>query len=130
MGTSDTLAGLHDFYTAEFNIGLDPEAGHVLFHKFKNIIVCSLDTTVFNIDDSKTEKLFLSNHNAKADFVRKIHEYQYNKPLTPKVCDPLAIMFLFRPDLVKEGCYVRFRIIIKGHRTRGCSMIDYFSPDR
>lgn len=101
MGTSDTLAGLHDFYTAEFNIGLDPEAAHVLFHKFKNIVVSSLDTTVFNIDDSKTEKLFLSNHNAKADFVRKLHEYQYNKPLTPKVCDPLAVMFLFRPDLVK-----------------------------
>lgn len=73
MGTSDTLAGLHDFYTAEFNIGLDPEAGHVLFQKFKNIIVCSLDTTVCNIDDSKTTKLFLSNNNAKADFVRKIH---------------------------------------------------------
>lgn len=24
MGCSDTLAGLHTFYTAEFNIGLDP----------------------------------------------------------------------------------------------------------
>lgn len=54
MGCSDTLAGLHDFYTAEFNIGLDPEAGYVVFEKFKNIILCSLDTTVFGVSDKVT----------------------------------------------------------------------------
>ena len=46
----------------------------------------------------------------------------------PQVVDPLAIIAFFRPDIITRGTYVRLRIQVKGHRTRGCSMIDYFSP--
>ena len=31
MGCGDTLVGLHFHFTAEFNIGLDPEAGYIVF---------------------------------------------------------------------------------------------------
>ena len=49
MGTSDTLAGLHTFYTAEFNIGLDPEASYIVFSKFKHITLVSLDTSIMSV---------------------------------------------------------------------------------
>ena len=110
MGTSDTFAGLHSFYTAEFNIGLDPEAAYVIFQKFKNILVCSLDTTIFDIPSQEPECLFLSDKTAKADFVRKVHVYQYKKPLTPQVCDPLAVLVLFKPDVVKSGINLKIDI--------------------
>lgn len=128
MGCSDTLAGLHSFYTAEFNVGLDPEAAFVVFEKFKNILVCSLDTTVFDIPTEEAERVFLSDKTPKADFVRKVYAYQYNKPVTPQVCDPLAVLALFHPESIESGINLRMNIQIKGHRTRGCSVIDYFSP--
>lgn len=54
MGCSDTLAGLHTFYTAEFNIGLDPQAAFVVFQKFKNLVLITLDTTCMSIPEKET----------------------------------------------------------------------------
>ena len=50
MGGSDTLAGLNHNFCAEFNLGLDPEAAFVVFNRFKNIILASLDTSIIGID--------------------------------------------------------------------------------
>lgn len=51
MSCSDTLAGLHTFYTAEFNAGLDPEAAYVIFEKFKNILLITLEAAIFSFPD-------------------------------------------------------------------------------
>lgn len=127
MGCSDTLAGLHSFYTAEFNVGLDPEAAYAIFEKFSNIIVSSLDTTCFSIDAELTKEVFLSNKTPKAEFIRRVHVHIL-KTMVPHVIDPLAVFVIFKPDIVTSGVNLRINIEVKGHRTRGCSIVDYFSP--
>jgi len=54
MGCSDTLAGLHTFYTAEFNIGLDAEAAFIVFSKFKDLVLITLDTSCMAIPEKET----------------------------------------------------------------------------
>jgi inosine-uridine nucleoside N-ribohydrolase len=49
--------------------------------------------------------------------------------VNPQVVDPLAVLCLFKPEVVTEGLYVKVKIQFKGQRTRGCSIIDYFSPN-
>lgn len=51
MGCSETMMGLHSFYTAEFNIGLDPEASYAVFERFNNIIVSCLEMAIFSIPE-------------------------------------------------------------------------------
>lgn len=63
--------------------------------------------------------------------MRDIFKYQYNKPkpIIPTVVDPLAVLVLFCPEIVTDGIEVKVNICIQGQRTKGCSVIDFFSPE-
>jgi inosine-uridine nucleoside N-ribohydrolase len=43
MSCTNTLSGISNFYTAEFNAALDPEATFCVFEKFHNILVAPFD---------------------------------------------------------------------------------------
>lgn len=67
----------------------------------------------------------------KSRFVKEIFSYQYGKPtpVIPTVIDPLAVLALFCPEAVIDGMAVKVNIHIQGERTKGCSVIDFFSPE-
>lgn len=67
----------------------------------------------------------------KAKFIKDVFLYQYHKqpPLIPLVCDPIAVVALFRPDLIKSGINLKVDVHLKGKATRGCTTIDYFSSE-
>lgn len=60
-----------------------------------------------------------------------MYSYMETKPdpKPPTYCDPLAVLVLFRPDVVVRGLGARVKIETKGARTRGISLVDYFSPE-
>ena len=131
MGGSDTLAGLNISYSAEFNIGLDPEAGYIVFEKFNNIILTTLDTSVIGLDQKAIESLFHHDTTAKGALVADLFAYMGEKPHPnpPSYCDPIAVLVLFRPDVCTSGMQVRMKIKVYGKRTRGSSVIDYFEDN-
>lgn len=75
MGGSDTLAGLNKHYAAEFNVGLDPEAGYVVFERFKNILLVDLDTSIIGIDQTKLRVLFEKDSSPSAELIHNVYKF-------------------------------------------------------
>ena len=132
MGASDTLAGLNHSYSAQFNIGLDPQAAYIVFNRFRNIILASLDTTIIGLDQESLRPLFLNECWPKGALIKDLYTYMSQKlnPNPPTYCDPVSVLVLFRPDSVVCGMNVRMEIETKGKRSRGATVIDYFGPER
>ena len=63
--------------------------------------------------------------------MKNVYAYMGEKdpPNPPFFCDPLAIMALFRPDCVVAGMNVKINVQLKGSRTRGSTLIDFFGPE-
>lgn len=129
MGCADTLVGLNFHFTAEFNIGLDPEAGFIVFDKFKKILLVDLDTSIIGVDQAKLAPLFLAEDTPKGRLVKDLYTYMSEKPKKndPLFCDPLAVLALFRPECIVSGMNIQMHVETRGHRTRGCTVVDYFS---
>jgi hypothetical protein len=66
-------------------------------NKFKNVILCTLDTTCFSMDDGPLQCVFKDYSTPKAKLIAKIHEFHYKKPINPLVIDPLSVLVLFAP---------------------------------
>ena len=103
-----------------------------MFKKFKNILLIDLDTSIFNLAQEKLSVLFEKTDTPKAEVVHNVFRYQAEKekPNPPLLCDPLAVVALFRPKCITSGMNVNIRVELKGHRTRGCTVIDYFGENK
>lgn len=100
MGGSISAFGIRQFFAAEFNFYLDAEAARIVMEMFPLVVISSFDLS-FDLGVRKTIGLFTDDSTPKSRFIHDIHSVilQTHKP---SVCDPLACLPVFSPQLVKS----------------------------
>lgn len=98
MGGSISGFGIRQFFAAEFNFFLDAEAAHIVFEVFPKICVNSFDLS-FDLGTKKTLNLFVDDSTPKSKLIHDIHSVILSTH-RPSVCDPLACISVFTPELV------------------------------
>jgi inosine-uridine nucleoside N-ribohydrolase len=127
MGGSLSGFGIRDFFAAEFNFHLDAEAAFVAFEVFPLIVVLAFDVSL-DLGSTATISLFEDDTRVLGKMIHDIHG-EIMKTHRPSVCDPLACIPVFNPEIV-EGIYQAYgRIEIAGERTSGLLMLDWFESE-
>jgi inosine-uridine nucleoside N-ribohydrolase len=100
MGGSISGFGIRQFFAAEFNFFLDAEAAHIVFEVFPKICVNSFDLS-FDLGTKKTLSLFVDESTPKGKLIHDIHSVILQTH-RPSVCDPLACIAVFSPEVIES----------------------------
>ena len=73
LGSADTLIGLNEYFAAEFNFALDPEAVSCVLRSFSYIMIASLETAFFTFSKEEINILFKKTDTEKGKFVMDIY---------------------------------------------------------
>ena len=130
MGGAVTGRGNYERVPAEFNIGFDPEAAHVVFSTWPHFVLVDWETTVrHGIEFARIEAL-LAGNDARARFYasisRKTRDWTRERG-RPKVliADALAMAVALEPGIVKRAEEHFVAVEIDGALTRGATVVDW-----
>jgi purine nucleosidase len=130
MGGAVTGRGNFERVPTEFNIGFDPEAAHVVFSGWPNLVLADWEATVrHGIDFGSLDKM-LAADSARARFyasiTKKTREWTRAEG-RPKmlIADALAMAVALQPDIVKRAEDRHVEIEIDGRLTRGATVVDW-----
>jgi purine nucleosidase len=130
MGGAVTGRGNYGTVPAEFNIGFDPEAAHVIFSTWPHFILVDWEATVrHGIEFARAEAL-LAGNDPRAVFYSAISQKTHDWTRAegrPKVliADALAMAVALEPSIVKQAEDHYVAIELNGTLTRGATVVDW-----
>ncbi|MEP6485004.1 MAG: nucleoside hydrolase [Rudaea sp.] len=130
MGGAVTGRGNTHLVPAEFNIGFDPEAAHVVFSSWPNFKLVDWELTVRHGIDFDVLDKWLSTGSASAKFYDAISAktrawtVQRGRPRL-MVADALALAVALEPDIVRKSERRHVAIELTGALTRGATVVDW-----
>lgn len=116
--------------SAEFNIGFDPEAAHIVFSEWPRIELVDWELVTRHGIAFETVERWLVNDNPRARFFaaisRKTREWTRTRG-RPKllVADALAMAVALHPDIVTRAADHHVAIELDGKLTRGATIVDW-----
>ena len=127
MGGSISSFGIRSFFAAEFNFHLDTQAAFVVIEVFPLVCVSSFDLSL-DMGTEKSLRLFQDFTRPKGKLIHDIHGVILATH-KPSVCDPLACIAVFNPELI-TGVYKAYGCIeMAGERTSGMLSLDWFKEE-
>jgi len=132
MGGAVTGRGNTHRVPAEFNIGFDPEAAHVVFSSFPQFTLVDWEATMRHGIAFERMQAWLDADNPRARFYtaisRKTHAWsrERGRP-NVLVADALAMAVALQPDIVTRAEERHVAIELAGTHTRGATVVDWES---
>ena len=132
MGGAVTGRGNTHRVPAEFNIGFDPEAAHVVFSSFPQFTLVDWEATMRHGIAFERMQAWLDAANPRARFYtsisRKTHAWsrERGRP-NVLVADALAMAVALQPDIVTRAEERHVAIELTGTHTRGATVVDWES---
>lgn len=132
MGGAVTGRGNTQRIPAEFNIGFDPEAAHVVFSSWPQFTLVDWEATVRHGIAFERMQAWLAADNPRARFYaaisRKTQAWARSRGRTKAlVADALAMAVALRPEIVVRGEHRHVAIELTGAHTRGATVVDWES---
>jgi len=130
MGGAVTGRGNTERVPAEFNVGFDPEAAHIVFSAWPRFELVDWELTVRHGIAFDRIESWLRANNPCAGFLdrisRKTREWTRARG-RPRfmAADPLAMAVALRPDIVLRAEEHRVEIELAGAATRGATIVDW-----
>jgi purine nucleosidase len=130
MGGAVTGRGNTHLIPAEFNIGFDPEAAHVVFSTWPQFTLVDWELTMrHGIDFAMLEKWFAKQSSLPRFYEsisKKTREWtvQRGRPRL-MVADALALAVALQPDIVRVAEDRHVAIEMNGALTRGATVVDW-----
>jgi len=130
MGGAVTGHGNTGVVPAEFNIGFDPEAAHVVFEAFPHFELVDWEATLRHAFDDAEFAAWLARGDARADFFDRIYgtARAYNARYERSgmiAADALAMAVAIDPSLVTRSEERHVAIELDGRLTRGATVVDW-----
>jgi purine nucleosidase len=115
---------------AEFNIGFDPEAAHVVFEAFPKLELVDWEASVRHAFDGDTFDRWLDAGDARADFYRRIgatsRAWNARRGRTGVIAaDALAMAVALDPESVTRAETHPVGIELEGTLSRGATVVDW-----
>ena len=132
MGGAVTGRGNTRRVPAEFNVGFDPEAAHVVFSTWPQFTLVDWEATMRHGIAFERLQAWLGADNARARFYasisRKTQAWARERG-RPKalVADALAMAVALQPDIVERSECRHAAIELTGAQTRGATVVDWES---
>ncbi|HET7780596.1 MAG TPA: nucleoside hydrolase [Rudaea sp.] len=132
MGGAVTGRGNTGRVPAEFNIGFDPEAAHVVFSAFPRFTLVDWEATMRHGIAFERMQAWLDADDPRARFYasisRKTHAWsrERGRP-NVLVADALAMAVALQPDIVTRAEDRHVAIELTGTHTRGATIVDWES---
>lgn len=132
MGGAVTGRGNTHRVPAEFNIGFDPEAAHVVFSSWPQVTLVDWEATMRHGIAFERMQGWLDAGDARARFYasisRKTHAWTRERG-RPKllVADALAMAVALEPEIVTRAEERQVAIELNGAHTRGATVVDWES---
>jgi purine nucleosidase len=132
MGGAVTGRGNTQRVPAEFNIGFDPEAAHVVFSSFPQFTLVDWEATMRHGIAFERMQAWLDADDPRARFYasisRKTHVWsrERGRP-NVLVADALAMAVALHPDIVTRAEDRHVAIELTGPHTRGATVVDWES---
>lgn len=130
MGGAVTGRGNTGRISAEFNIGFDPEAAHVVFEAFPAFDLVDWEVSSRHAFDEAEFDGWLAAGDRRADFYRRISGVAHAG--TPRrgrrgiiVADALAMAVAIDPSLVVRSERRHVAVELDGRLTRGATVVDW-----
>ena len=130
MGGAVTGRGNTHLIAAEFNIGFDPEAAHVVFSTWPQFTLVDWEATVRHGLEFERMQRWLAAETAQARFFdtisRKTRAWTRERG-RPRllVADALAMAVALQPDIVVRSEHAHVGIELTGTHTRGATIVDW-----
>jgi purine nucleosidase len=130
MGGAVTGRGNTHLVPAEFNIGFDPEAAHVVFSTWPHFILVDWEATMRHGLEFAAVERWLGAGNAQAAFFdtisRKTRAWTRERGRPQLlVADALAMAVALQPDIVTRAEERHVAIELTGTLTRGATVVDW-----
>ena len=130
MGGAVTGRGNYGTVPAEFNIGFDPEAAHVVFSSWPHFTLVDWEATVRHGLDFERFEAMLSKGDARAQFYASITQKTRawsRERGRPKllIADALAMAVALEPDIVLREEERHVAVELDGRLTRGATVVDW-----
>jgi purine nucleosidase len=130
MGGAVTGHGNTGKIPAEFNIGFDPEAAHVVFEAFEMFDLVDWEATVRHAFPDPTYDRWVATGDARAAFFEKIfataRRFNAEHERTGFIAaDALAMAVALDPDMVTRAETRHVAIELDGRLTRGATVVDW-----
>ena len=132
MGGAVTGRGNTHRVPAEFNIGFDPEAAHVVFSSFPHFTLVDWEATMRHGIAFERMQAWFAADNPRARFYasisRKTHAWSRERGRSNLlVADALAMAVALEPDIVTRAEQRHVAIELTGAHTRGATVVDWES---
>ena len=130
MGGAVTGRGNTHLLPAEFNIGFDPEAAHVVFSTWPHFTLVDWELVLRHGIAFQTMERWLAADNPRAKFFaaisRRTREWTraHGRPRL-MVADALAMAVALQPDIVTQAENHHVAIELTGTLTRGATVVDW-----
>lgn len=130
MGGAVTGHGNTGKIPAEFNIGFDPEAAHVVFEAFPMFDLVDWEATVRHAFPDETYERWVASGDARASFFEKIfataRRFNAEHERTGFIAaDALAMAVALDPAMVVRAETRHVAIELDGRLTRGATVVDW-----
>lgn len=130
MGGAVTGQGNTHLVPAEFNIGFDPEAAHVVFSTWPHFTLVDWEVTLRHGIAFETVERWLATDSPQARFFaaisRRTREWTRARG-RPRlmVADALAMAVALQPDIVLRSEHHHVAVELNGTLTRGATVVDW-----
>ena len=130
MGGAVSGRGNTHLVPAEFNIGFDPEAAHVVFSTWPHFTLVDWELVLRHGMVFETMQRWLTSNNPRAQFFdaisRKTREWtrSHGRPRL-MVADALAMGVALQPDIVTRAENHHVAVELTGALTRGATVVDW-----
>jgi purine nucleosidase len=130
MGGAVTGHGNTSRVPAEFNVGFDPEAAHVVFEGFPDFDLVDWELTLRHAFDEDEFDQWLAAGDHRAVFFRRIFQVarETNRQRGRRgiiAADALAMAVAIDPSVVVSREHRRVGVELDGHLTRGATVVDW-----
>ena len=130
MGGAVTGHGNTSRVPAEFNVGFDPEAAHVVFEGFPDFELVDWELTLRHAFDEEEFDQWLAAGDQRAEFFSRV--FQVARGTNRKrgrrgiiAADALAMAVAIDPSVVLRSEHRRVGVELDGHLTRGATVVDW-----
>jgi purine nucleosidase len=130
MGGAVTGRGNTSRVPAEFNVGFDPEAAHVVFEGFPDFDLVDWELTLRHAFDEDEFDQWLAAGDHRAEFFGRVFRVarETNRERGRRgiiAADALAMAVAIDPSVVKRSEHRRVGIELDGRLTRGATVVDW-----
>lgn len=130
MGGAVTGRGNTSRVPAEFNVGFDPEAAHVVFEGFPDFDLVDWELTLRHAFGEDEFDQWLAAGDHRAEFFGRVFRVarETNRKRGRRgiiAADALAMAVAIDPSVVKRSEHRRVGIELDGHLTRGATVVDW-----